>query len=343
MTRLAVAGRQGLIASRMEIDRSGVVYTVDTLEQLHRQFPLAQLNYIIGEDTLLELPGWREPDRIFLFCDFLVCRRGAASAYDHPARRDMEARGAKFTYLSLPPEDISSTAIREDLAQGGRPGALLPQIAEYIRIMGLYGVSPSPPEGERIYTGLIKALGERRMLHSVLVAHTARSLAQKHHLDETAAALAGLLHDCAKGMPLSRQQSLAKEHRLLLDQETLKSGNLLHGPVGAVIAQAEYGITDSNVLSAISCHTVGKVDMLPQDMALFLADKIEPSRRPYPGLDETRSLAEVSLVAATRYSLLNTLRYVQAQNTAPHPDSKRVADWLEQLENQDIARSETHE
>lgn len=343
MTRLMVLGKQSFTASRLEVDREGVIYTVDTLSLLQKQFPGAELFYLIGEDTLLDLLSWRQPDQVFSMCRFLVCRRSSKDAEAHPQVKEMEARGAKFTFLSLPPVDISATAIREKLAKGQAPVELAPQVLEYIRIMGLYGGDPSPPNAAVMYPTLRQALSDKRLNHSLLVAATARQLATVHHLDADAAALSGLLHDCAKCLPLHVLQQIAREHRLLLDKETLQSENLLHGPVGAVLAEDVYGVHNPNVLSAIACHTTGKVGMLPLDMALFLADKIEPSRRPYPALDEVRLLANTSLIEAMRYSLGSTLAYVQAQKVAPHPLTRRVSDWLGRLQTQQNQRSEVHE
>ena len=100
---------------------------------------------------------------------------------------------------------------------------------------------------------------------------------------------------------------------------------------GAVVAEKEYGITDPNVLAAIRCHTTGKVGMLPLDMIVFLSDKIEPSRRSYPALEEVRRLAPESLPAAMSHSLRSTLDYVKSQKGVPHPATQQVADWLDRL------------
>jgi nicotinate-nucleotide adenylyltransferase len=331
MTRLAVMLEPRFSASRMEIDRAGVTYTVDTLEQLRRQMPGAELYVIIGEDTLLDLPHWHTPDRVFALCSFLVCRRGAQEEGVRAAAQELEARGARFTYLSLPPLNVSSTAIRRKLARGEAPEELSPQVYEYIRVMGLYGVEPPAGGAAAMYPKLRLALSDKRLTHSLLVAATARRLAALHGLDEAHCEIAGLIHDCAKCMPLQTLQRIAQESRLLLDRETLANENLLHGPVGAVLAEKEYGVTDSNILSAIRCHTTGRVGMLPTDMVLYLADKIEPGRRYYPALPVIRGLAEENLVKATLYSLRSTQAYVTRQQTALHPTSQRVIDWLERL------------
>lgn len=332
MTRLAVAGMQRFFASRMELDREGVIYTVDTLRLLKKQCPEADFFYIIGEDTMLDLPNWRTPDQVFTLCEFIVCCRSTADLTAHPLYGELTARGARMHCLSLPPKDISSTDIRRQLGAGQYPEEIAPQVMEYIRIMGLYGVPPRPAGARLYYPKLRRALSDKRLVHSLLVAWTAGRLAEGHGVEPELAETAGLLHDCAKCMPLSEMQRIAQENQLSLDRETLRSDNLLHGYVGAVVAEKEYGVVDPDVLSAIRCHTTGKVGMQPLDMILYLADKIEPSRRDYPALREVRRLAETSLVKAVGYSMRSTLDYVRSQHHTPHPATQRAADWLNRLE-----------
>ncbi len=331
MTRLAVFGQQGFTASRMEIDREGIIYTVDTLTKLQKQMPDTAFDYIIGEDTLVDLPNWRKADKVFTMCRFLVCCRTSDEIRNHPFVDELQKRGATFAFLTLPPSEVSSTSVRAKLERGEDVPELPPQVEEYIRLMGLYGKMPSPANAKQFYPKLRAALSDKRLVHSLLVAHTARKLARIHGVNEDRAALAGLLHDCAKCLPLSTMQHIARENRLLLDKETLQSGNLLHGPVGAVVAEKEYGVTDPIILSSIRCHTTGKVGMLPLDMIVYLSDKIEPSRRSYPVLEEVRELAEKDLAAAMLHSLKSTLDYVRSQNTEPHPLTQKVADWLERI------------
>ncbi len=331
MTRLAVFGQQGFTASRMEIDREGIIYTVDTLTKLQKQMPDTAFDYIIGEDTLVDLPNWRKADKVFTMCRFLVCCRTSDEIRNHPFVDELQKRGATFAFLTLPPSEVSSTSVRARLERGEDVPELPPQVEEYIRLMGLYGKTPSPANAKQFYPKLRAALSDKRLVHSLLVAHTARKLARIHGVNEDRAALAGLLHDCAKCLPLSTMQHIARENRLLLDKETLQSGNLLHGPAGAVVAEKEYGVTDPIILSSIRCHTTGKVGMLPLDMIVYLSDKIEPSRRTYPVLEEVRELAQKDLAAAMLHSLRSTLEYVRSQNTEPHPQTQKVADWLERI------------
>ena len=89
------------------------------------------------------------------------------------------------------------------------------------------------------------------------VAYTANRLARLHCLDVAACELAGLLHDCAKCMGLETMQQIALEKHLKLSDTEFHSAGLLHGPVGAVVAQEDYGVHRSDILSAIAVHTTG--------------------------------------------------------------------------------------
>lgn len=332
MTRLAVFGLPGCSASRMELDRQGVIYTVDTLSAMQKQWPGAELYYIIGEDTLLDLPNWRKPDKVFTLCQFLVCCRTSEELEKLPLTKKLASRGAKLHFLSLPPREISATEVRRKLAAGEEAGELSPQVRQYIRVMGLYGCKPLRADGRAVYERLKQSLSDKRLMHSLLVADTARKLALLHGADPDTAELAGLLHDAAKCLPLGEMQRIVREKRLLLDKETLQSGNLLHGPTGAVLAQEEYGVSDPNILSAIRCHTTGKVGMLPLDLIVYLADKIEPSRRPYPALEEARRLAQTDLASAARHLMESSMAYVRSQGAQPHPVTQKASEWLKRLE-----------
>lgn len=332
MTRLAIFGMEAMEASRMEMEREGIIYTVDTLGLMHRKYSDADFYYIIGEDTMQDLPNWRKPEKVFQLCDLIVCCRATNEPKELPVYKQLKKMGAKLHFLSLPPMDVSSTAIRKKLEAGQEPEELSPQVMEYIRVMGLYDVPQSLPGGEEMYRKLKKALTDKRLVHSLLVAYTARKLAGLSGIDQQQAGLAGLLHDAAKCMPLSQMQEIAREHRLLVDREVLQNENLLHAYAGAALAETVYGVRDYAVLAAIRCHTTGRIGMLPLDMALYLADKIEPSRRSYPVLKEVRRLAyQGNLLEAMRYSLGSTVEYVNTNKGKLHGATLRTAQWLDHI------------
>lgn len=133
LVETAIAGRDGLAASRVEIDRDGPSYTVDTLYELEAQYPGAELFLIIGEDSLVDLPKWRMPDRILDRAHLLVVPRREAKG---PIPDSLKNR---YTLLPFEEDNLSSTAIRQRLLSDDPLDGLLPQNVErVIREEGFY-------------------------------------------------------------------------------------------------------------------------------------------------------------------------------------------------------------
>lgn len=165
--------------------------------------------------------------------------------------------------------------------------------------------------------------------HSLCVAFTARRLALLHGLDPVKAEAAGLLHDCAKCLPLPEMQRICRGARADAGTRPCWKAATCFIPLpGAYLAGSQYHMNDPDVLQAIACHTTGKVGMTELDMAVFLADKIEPSRAPYPSLEQVRAAATLSLPRAMLLSLEGTAKYVKKGGKPLHPASQAVADWL---------------
>lgn len=78
MLRLAVGGHRAMRVSTLEIDRGGVSYTVDTLTTIHQQLPHCELFFLMGADSLEDLPHWRQPQRICELAVPVVVRRAGS-------------------------------------------------------------------------------------------------------------------------------------------------------------------------------------------------------------------------------------------------------------------------
>ena len=294
MTCLAVAGEARMTVSREEIDREGVIYTVDTLRTLHARMPDAQFVYLIGADTLLLLPTWRSIETVITLCGFLVCMRpGEDDAKAREAASLWRARGAQVAFMNAARMDISSTDIRRRLREGlPVKGMLDARVERYIRERGLYGTQGTDGtvgmKREKIMYKLKKELDAQRYTHTLGVEETARQMALLFGEDPQKAALAGLLHDCAKCMTLTQMVKAAKG--VPLDPVMKESKALMHAVAGMCVAKNVYGVDDPDVLGAIRWHTTGHAGMTRLEKIIYLADMIEPSRKPYPGLEEIRAL-----------------------------------------------------
>ncbi|MED9820763.1 MAG: nicotinate-nucleotide adenylyltransferase [Christensenellales bacterium] len=141
MVRLALEGEQGMALCTEEMERSGVIYTVDTLHILRDSMPDCTFHYLIGADTLAQLHTWRRIDEVIRLCAFCVAMRpGEDDALTRSLADDWRTRGAQVAFLPAARMDVSSTAIRERLAAGETLAGLTSACVErYIREHGLYG------------------------------------------------------------------------------------------------------------------------------------------------------------------------------------------------------------
>jgi nicotinate-nucleotide adenylyltransferase len=128
MLELAIAGHTALRVCRYEIDRGGVSYTVDTLAHVRSEHPDAELFFLLGADSLRDLPGWRDPVRLCELATPVVVGRvshpgiEAASALDYgplaeilSAERIAQIRGHR---VEMPLVELSSSDIRRRVATG---------------------------------------------------------------------------------------------------------------------------------------------------------------------------------------------------------------------------------
>jgi nicotinate-nucleotide adenylyltransferase len=132
MVAAALADRPGLEASRIEIDRGGPSYTIDTVRQLGRAEPGAELFVVVGADVVATLDTWREHEALRDLVTLAVVDRPGTSHLDPPP-------GWRSVRVSVTPVDVSSTDLRTVLESGGSVEGLVPDAV--IRSMsdrGLY-------------------------------------------------------------------------------------------------------------------------------------------------------------------------------------------------------------
>jgi nicotinate-nucleotide adenylyltransferase len=141
MVELATAGHPAYIISRLEVERPGPSYAVDSVAKIKQQLdPADELFFIMGWDSLLSLPLWHEADRLIKLCRVVAAPR---PGYPHPDLKSLEPDLPGITERAIamrrPLIDISATLIRERAALGlPLDGLVPPAVAEYIRKKGLY-------------------------------------------------------------------------------------------------------------------------------------------------------------------------------------------------------------
>ena len=170
------------------------------------------------------------------------------------------------------------------------------------------------------------SLLEKRYIHSLGVMECAVELAKKYGADQEKAAVAGLLHDCAKNYSKEDMYTLCREYGIELDDVMKNSSGLIHGLLGAEVAKREYGIDDPEIYDAIYYHTVGKPDMSLLTQIIYIADGIEVNRH-YDGVDRIRSLAEEDLDKALILQIDYTIKSVISKGGLLHTNTIDTRNW----------------
>jgi nicotinate-nucleotide adenylyltransferase len=135
MTVLATAANPAFSVSRVEVDREGPTYTVETLRRLHDLLPEARLFFITGADAILNILTWKDAEECLELAVFVAATR---PGHELRALRD-EGLEDRVTVLDVPALAISSTDIRERFAAGRSVSYLIPpQVEQYARKHGLY-------------------------------------------------------------------------------------------------------------------------------------------------------------------------------------------------------------
>ncbi len=146
MVEAAVAGHDGLEASRIEIDRGGDTYTADTLEQLMAEDPDRQLFLIVGTDVAADLDTWERPDVVARLATLAIVGRGGAS--DTP--NAPPSPPWRVERVDMPALEISSSDLRDRHRRGLPLDYLVPDpVINLIRRRGLYagGTMTTGPGG----------------------------------------------------------------------------------------------------------------------------------------------------------------------------------------------------
>jgi nicotinate-nucleotide adenylyltransferase len=134
MTVIATASNPRFSVSRVDIDRPGETYTIDTLRDLRAERgPEAEFYFITGADALAKMISWRDTDELFALAQFVGCTRPGhrLTLSDLPADR--------VSLLEIPALSISSTECRERVRRGHPIWYLVPDgIVQYISKRGLY-------------------------------------------------------------------------------------------------------------------------------------------------------------------------------------------------------------
>lgn len=147
MLELAIAGHRAFAVNCMELDRAGTTFTVETLQHLHEENPSRKLFFIVGADSLEDLPTWREPRQIARLATIVAVNRGVSPSAENAQHAQLDAvRKAlgqavadRIQFVTMPGIGLSATDIRQRVRQGRSIRYMTPRsVEQYIVEHRLY-------------------------------------------------------------------------------------------------------------------------------------------------------------------------------------------------------------
>lgn len=145
MTVIATASNPRFTVSRVDIDRPGRTYTVDTLRDLAAAMPDADLHFITGADALADIFTWRDADELFELARFVGCTR---PGYEMDPATLAAIPAERVTMIEIPALAISSTDCRRRRERGEPVWYLVPDgVVQYLTKHDLYPASPADHPG----------------------------------------------------------------------------------------------------------------------------------------------------------------------------------------------------
>ena len=338
MVLQAIGGKPGLEANRMEIDRQGASYTIDTIYSLKSLLAKrTTIYFVIGQDALENILTWKNPKELLKACEFItVPRPGCDVSKLNALIKMLEKKyDAVIHILKSPLLEISSTYIRKSIAKDKPVSALIPkEVESYIHSHGLYK-APTPNLSQEHFewakAKLKKHLTPKRFKHSLGVVIEAEKLAKHYGADIKKARWAALLHDTTKEYGTDKKRILCEKWGIQVDEVVAAHIDLAHGLLGAEAASRQYLVKDEEILQAIRYHILGHKNMTLLDKIIVLADFIEPYREDYYPLKEMQEHAYTDINKALLIGLTAMRDIDEKRGKTLHHWSKDAIETLKEL------------
>lgn len=324
LTKLAFRDFPEAEISDVELRRGGESYTSDTVEELAREYPGAELWLVIGTDMLTSFERWHEFRSILAGAALAVLPRneGELPEIERCAARFETLYGARVRIIDAAPLPMSSSEMRDMLV--ARRGADVLDGEVYARIIRLrdYGAKPQLDWlRERAYA----YLKPKRIPHVAGCEQEASKLALRWGEDPGDAAEAGILHDITKKLSMDEQLILAEKYGIVFDKFERENIKLTHAITGAALSKELFGVPE-RIYSAIRWHTTGRADMTLLEKIIYIADYIEPTRD-FEGVERLRQLAYEDIDSAMALGLRMSLEELWQSGIEPHGATVSALAW----------------
>ena len=332
MCRLAFSDMPKVTVCDYEIKNGGTSYTYLTCRHFRKEYPDAEIFWLVGTDMLRDFPTWKNPNSILNDVMLAVCGRNEQDGWwVDEEEKFVRKFGKRFVRVACNGEDVSSTKIRVLAGAGMHLTDFLEETVEgYIREKHLYEI--------RGATGALALEKTSRKEHSVRVAQLAATRALSLKISERKAIAAALFHDCGKNLS---PNSLYLKGFVLPKEWGEVPPSVWHQFAGAYVAEGTFEVEDEDVLNAIRYHTSGRPNMSELEKLIFLADMLEEERS-YKGVDELRALfhAGKDLDACLEEALFQTLEFLKEKNGAVYPLTEQAYAFIKE-ENEKRRKNDT--
>lgn len=316
MTVLATAANPNFKVSRLEIDREGVTYTIDTVKQLKKIYGKeVELYFITGADAIHQILTWKESEELLQICSFVAVTRPGYNKQELITQ--INTLKSKFEthiyFLEVPALAISSSDIRSRIESKKPIKYLVPQEVEnYIKKYQLYTqrICLTEIAREQMCKEVRMRLSPKRYAHTKGVIERALELAKIYHIKSENAFIAALFHDYCKELSEEEKYAFCKKYKIILDDFEREHIDLAHGKIAAAVLENEWNIHNQSILDSIRYHTVGKRGMDDLAKIIYLSDMTEEGRAPYKEKEQIKNLAYENLNAAMYLALCSSYTYV---------------------------------
>ncbi len=325
MVSIAFSGIRNTEVSDIEIRREGKSYTIDTLGEIKKEYPDAELYLLMGTDMFVTLDQWKDHEIIMKTVCPVVFRRnqGDDELIREARKRYSEDFRVETTAVDNNVVEISSTQLREGLASRVGVTYISEEVYGYIIRNKLYGAKPNFDwMRHKAYT----MLREKRIPHVAGCEYEAVKLADRWGADPDKAREAAILHDITKKEELTEQLILCRKYGIITDNAEESNVKLLHAKTGAALAKDLFA-SDDDIYEAIFWHTTGKKDMSLLEKIIYIADYIEPSRD-FEGLDILRRLAYENIDQSLLTGLQMSIDDLKSRGIDPHVRTEEAIDYL---------------
>ncbi|OON97159.1 MAG: nicotinate (nicotinamide) nucleotide adenylyltransferase [Epulopiscium sp. Nele67-Bin005] len=336
MVELAISDNPNFRASKMEIDREGITYTIDTIKALKQLYGAdTEIFFITGADAIGSILKWKDAEELFKLCCFVAVTR---PDYNTCALLDQvkmlqKNYEANIQFLEVPSFAISSSDIRTRVQNKISVQYLVPKSVEnYIKKYQLYeGATMLDKETMIKMDNYVKEkLSPKRYFHTKGVVQMGLELALVHKIDSDKVFIGTLFHDIAKELSSETMLELGTKYNVEWDSFEQQHHHLKHGKMGGALLKEQWGISDEEILNSIRYHTIGREQMTDVEKIVYLADFLEHGRGHSEELEMLRAVCLQDLNRGM-YEVVRTSKHFVTviKNQAMHPITDKLLEEYE--------------